>query len=229
MSLRLTGIRVAFPDGDGERVVLDGLDLTVEPGEIVAVTGASGSGKSTLLAIAGLLRRAPTGEVTVAGEPTSTLGNRARTAMRRDHLGIVYQSANLLPALTAREQVELVAAVQRRGRSDREARAAALLDDVGLAGRHDQLPRHLSGGERQRVGIARALMGEPSVLLADEPTAALDPERATEIAALLAGEARRRRLATVIVSHDDAPLRHADRVLRLEGGVLHPVPAPANG
>lgn len=225
MSLELRDITVTFPDGEHERAVLDHLDLTVEPGEIVAVVGASGSGKSTLLAVAGLLRRPQAGEVRIDGQAAGALSNRGRTALRRDHVAIVYQSANLFPALTACEQVELVGVIQGLDRRARRDRASTLLDEVGLAGRRHQLPAQLSGGERQRVGIARALMAAPSVLLADEPTASLDPERATTVAALIADEARRRRLATVIVTHDDAPLGHADRVLRLEGGTLRPMPS----
>jgi putative ABC transport system ATP-binding protein len=224
VTLELRDVSVAFPDGDDRRAVLDHLDLTVAPGEIIAVVGASGSGKSTLLTVAGLLRRPQAGEVHIDDRATAGLSNRARTALRRDHVAIIYQSANLLPALIAREQVELVGRIHGLDRRARRDRASALLRDVGLDGRQEQLPAQLSGGERQRVGIARALMADPSVLLADEPTASLDPERAEAVAALIAGEARRRRLATVIVTHDDAPLRHADRVLRLEGGTLRPMP-----
>lgn len=218
--LRFEGVRVTVPDGRERRVILDGADLEVQAGEVVVIGGASGSGKSTLLAVAGLLRRPDAGEVTIDGTDAGPLRDGARTALRRARIAIVYQSANLLPSLTAREQLELVAHIDGRRGRDVRARADELLADVGLAERADQLPARLSGGERQRVGIARALMADPGVLLADEPTAALDPATSDEIAALLARRARERGLATVIVSHDDAPLAHADRHLRLHGGAL---------
>ena len=218
--LVLGGVTYAVPDGDGTRVLLDAVDLTVAPGEVVVVTGPSGSGKSTLLAVAGLLRRPQGGEVHVGGRATASLSERQRTRLRGDHVGVVYQSANLLPALTAREQLELVGHVNGVGRGDRRRRADALLADVGLAGAAGRVPAHLSGGERQRVGIARALMAEPSVLLADEPTASLDPALGVEVVRLLADEAHRREVATLIVTHDRDLLTAADRHLHLDRGTL---------
>lgn len=219
-ALALEGLHVEVPDGEQSRVLLDGLDLVLAAGDFVVVTGASGSGKSTLLTYAGLLRRPARGEVRIAGAPTASVSERARTAMRRDHVAIVYQSANLLPSLTAREQLELVAHVRgERGAATRR-RAGELLERVQVAHRADALPAQLSGGERQRVGVARALMARPTVLLADEPTAALDPDLSAEIAAALAAAAREDGAATLVVSHDDAPVAHADRHLRLVRGRL---------
>ena len=147
--------------------------------------------------------------------------NRALTRMRRDHIAFVYQSANLFPSLTAVEQLELVGHVHgEHARISRE-RARELLATVDLTDRADQLPNQLSGGERQRVGIARALMAQPSILIADEPTASLDPERAETIAELFATATRQHRLATLIVAHDAVALGHADRHLHLEHGRLH--------
>ncbi len=225
MSLELKGVTVAVPDGDGVRVLLEAVDLAVAPGEVLALTGPSGSGKSTLLAVAGLLRRPDAGEVLLAGEPTGALRNRARTKLRGRTVGVVYQSANLFPSLTAVEQLEVVAHVQGRLDASARRRARDLLDELGIGDRAGQLPAHLSGGERQRVGLARALMAEPRILLADEPTASLDPRLADEVAALLAGQAHARDLATLVVTHDEAPLRHADRRLDLDGGALTSVPA----
>ncbi|WP_028064086.1 ABC transporter ATP-binding protein [Solirubrobacter soli] len=219
-ALALEDLHAEVPDGDRARVLLDGLNFVLAPGELVVVTGASGSGKSTLLTYAGLLRRPARGEVLVAGMPTARLRERARTAARREHMALVYQSANLLPSLTAREQLELVAHVRgERGRAARR-RADELLTRVQVAHRADALPAQLSGGERQRVGVARALMGRPTVLLADEPTASLDPDLSAEIARLLASAAREDGVATLVVSHDDAPLAYADRHLRLIRGGL---------
>ena len=215
----LEGIRVAFPDGPDERVVLDDLKLSVDPGELVVISGQSGAGKSTLLAVTGLLRRADVGEVTIAGTATSAMSSRQRTAVRRDHIAFVYQSANLLPSLTAVEQLELVGHIRGERSADVRRRARGLLDELGLADRASQLPSQLSGGERQRVGIARAFMAEPSVLIADEPTASLDPQRADSVAELLAG-ASGRGIATIVVAHDTAALSRADRHLRMEDGRL---------
>lgn len=219
--LALRGIRASAPDGSGERVLLDEVDLDLRPGEITVITGRSGSGKSTLLSIAGLLRRPTRGEVFVQAEPTSGLSERSRTRTRGRSVGIVYQNANLIPNLTALEQLELVAHVLGRSRGATE-RAEELLDNLEVGGQAHSLPGKLSGGERQRVGIGRALMAEPSVLLADEPTAALDAQLAERISQLLARVTREHRLATMIVTHDKAPLRHADVHLHLDDGRLQP-------
>ncbi len=226
-ALDVDGVRVAYPDGPDERVVLDSLDLRVAAGEMVVISGESGAGKSTLLTVAGLLRRPDQGEVTVAGTSTSGLSDRQRTTLRRDHIAFVYQSANLLPTLTALEQLELVGHIRGERSGTARARALALLDELDLGGRRNQLPGQLSGGERQRVGIGRAFMAQPTVLIADEPTASLDPERARTVVDLLSGAARERSIATLVVAHDDAPARAATRRLRLAGGTLHEVVEPA--
>lgn len=225
--LQLRGLEVSVPDGSRRRVLLDRIDLEVKAGEVVVVTGASGSGKSTLLALAGLLRLPDSGEVLIGGRPTSGLGERRRTDLRRREIAIVYQAANLLPALTAIEQLELVGHINREPRKTARERAGRLLDQLGLGERKNQLSSRMSGGERQRVGIARALMAGPSILLADEPTASLDRELSSRISGLLAGQAESRGLATVIVSHDETPLAHAHRHLHLEDGSLRPMSAQA--
>jgi hemin transport system ATP-binding protein len=226
MSLALRDVRVTVPDGASTRTILDGVDLDLDPGSTTVLTGPSGAGKSTLVAIAGLLRRPQHGEVVIAGTPTARLPERRRTALRREHVAIVYQGANLLPTLTALEQLELVGHIAKRSRSATRRRGRALLAELGLpAGAADRLPSRLSGGERQRVGIARALIAEPAVLLADEPTAALDGELAAEMSALLAAQIRTRSIAALIASHDAAPLAAADRHLHLSRGRLQAVPA----
>lgn len=218
--LVIEGARVAYPDGPDVRVVLDDLDLRIGAGEIVVVTGESGAGKSTLLTVAGLLRRPDSGEVTVSGVNTAGFSERRRTKVRRDHIAFVFQSANLLPTLTAIEQLELVGHIRGERPGATRERALRLLGDLDLADRKDQLPSQLSGGERQRVGIGRALMIEPSVLIADEPTASLDPERAATVVELLAGAAHERGIAAIVVAHDAAPARAADRLLHLANGKL---------
>lgn len=220
MSLRLENITVAVPDGTTRRVLLDRLDLEVQPGETVAVTGASGSGKSTLVAVAGLLRAPDEGRVLIGDTDATALKDGGRVRLRRDQVGIVFQSPNLLPALTAREQVEVVAHIAGDLDATAKARAVDLLTRVGLADRLDARPAELSGGERQRVGIARALMNEPTVVLADEPTASLDPERGQAVLDLLLDEARRVGAATVVVTHDPDQAARADRHLHLGKGVV---------
>ncbi len=227
-AMDLSGVRVAFADGPDQRVVLDELDLRVDKGELVVISGRSGAGKSTLLTIAGLLRRPDSGEVAVAGIPTSALSDRRRTAVRRDHIAFVYQSANLLPTLTAVEQLELVGHIRGEPSGEVRRRAYSLLEDLDMRERAAQLPSQLSGGERQRIGIARAFMAEPTVLIADEPTASLDPERAVAVAELLAGAAGRG-IATIVVAHDAAALAHADRHLQLDAGRLVTVTGQGDG
>jgi putative ABC transport system ATP-binding protein len=218
--LTCTDLVVAYPDGDDTLTVLDTVSLRIDPGEVVAVTGPSGSGKSTLLAVAGLLRRPDSGEVTIAGTSTTGLKASALARLRSEHIGLVFQSANLFSSLTALEQVELVAHIGGRLDSAARARARDLLGTLGLGGRLDNRPAQLSGGERQRVALARALMMEPSVLLADEPTAALDEARGIQIMELLSSQATERNIATMIVTHASDQLAAPSRRLHLSGGRL---------
>ncbi len=218
--LAMDGIVVTILDGEREIAILDHTRLSVGAGELIAISGRSGSGKSTLLAVAGMLRTPDRGKVVVAGTAVDGLSSSARTRLRREQIGMIFQGAELFPSLTALEQLELAAHI--KGDLDRNARARAcdLLDEVGLADRHDHRPGQLSGGERQRVGIARALMNRPSLLLADEPTSSLDPERARGIMELLATVTADRDLATVVVSHDATHLDLTHRELVLESGQL---------
>ncbi|MGN6613144.1 MAG: ABC transporter ATP-binding protein [Angustibacter sp.] len=223
MSFQLRDVTVTVPDGTTPRTLLDHVDFAVDAGEVVALTGPSGSGKSTLLAVAGLLRRIDSGAVVVAGTDAGPLRDRSRTRLRGDRIGIIYQAPNLLPSLSAREQVEVVAHIAGRLDAAARRRADELLEHVGLADRRDARPAELSGGERQRVGIARALMNEPVVLLADEPTASLDPERGSAVMDLLVAEARRVGAATLVVTHDVDQASGADRHVHLEHGKVAPV------
>ncbi len=220
MSLRLENVAVSLPDGPDTIEVLRGVSLAVAPGEVVAVTGSSGSGKSTLMAVAGLLRRPDTGRVEIDGEDAGRLSQARRTALRRDRIGLVFQSPNLFPSLAAIEQLELVAHIE--GRLDDEARSRArhLLETVGMGDRLHHRPGQLSGGERQRVGVARALMGSPSVLLADEPTASLDEDRGRAVMDLIVAQGREQHVATVIVSHNLDQVAGVDRRYELRHGIL---------
>jgi len=220
MTLQLTDIHLTVPDGPDRLTILDGVDLRVAAGELVAVTGASGSGKSTLIAVAGLLRRADTGRVVVDGEDVTDAGDRRRTSVRRRRIGLVFQAANLLPSLTALEQLELVCHLDGGITSGDRERARELLHLVGLEDRSHQRPAHLSGGERQRVAVARALMRNPAVVLADEPTASLDDQRGRQVMALLAELTERQRTATLVITHAPQQLPGRTRVLHLSNGVL---------
>ena len=202
MSLTLDHVTVSVNDGPEVRTILDKLSLTVAAGEVLAITGASGSGKSTMLAVAGLLRRPDSGSVSISGTDATALNRRDATRLRGSEVGLVFQSSNLFPSLTALEQVELVAHIAGRLDATARTRARELLVEVGLEQRMGNRPAQLSGGERQRVGIARALMNEPSVLLADEPTAALDDERGRAVMDLLVNEGVTRGVATIIVTHN---------------------------
>lgn len=220
--LELNQINVTVPDGTEQLTILDRVDLAVAPGEVVMITGASGSGKSTLLAVAALLRRPTAGTVRIGGTDTTNLSGTALARLRNRELGMVFQTSNLFPSLTAREQVELVAHISGQLNRSTRARAAELLDAVGLGDKADRLPAQLSGGERQRIGIARALMNEPKVLLADEPTAALDERRGREVMQLLVNQARQHGAATLIVTHNPDQLGRPDRHLHLHSGTLEP-------
>lgn len=222
MTLQLQDIHVTVADGPDRLTILNETTLAVGPGELIAVTGVSGSGKSTLVAVAGLLRRPDQGQVLIDGEDLSEAPDRRRATVRRDHIGLIFQSANLFPSLTAIQQLELVAHLDGKITTDDRDQAHHLLDSVGLSDRLHHRPGQLSGGERQRVAIARALMGNPSVVLADEPTAALDDARGREIMALLAELTTTRQTATVVVTHAPHQLHDPDHALNLADGALHP-------
>ncbi|KSZ58295.1 ABC transporter ATP-binding protein [Rhodococcus pyridinivorans KG-16] len=216
--LNLADVCLSFGDGDSTVHALDHVDLDVTRGELVAIVGPSGAGKSSLLAVAGGLSRPTSGTVKVDGIDLTGLDRKATTKLRRERIGFVFQSGNLLPALTARDQLLLVEKITGRpGRNTTE-----LLASVGMEHRADRRPGQLSGGERQRVGIARALMAEPSLLLVDEPTAALDRTRSHEVVELLARETHTSGVATIMVTHDHEVLRHCDRVLEMVDGRLRP-------
>ncbi|GAA3336427.1 ABC transporter ATP-binding protein [Amorphoplanes nipponensis] len=216
--LTLSGVTVRLGDGDTMVTALDEVDLTVAPGELVAVVGPSGAGKSTLLAVSGALTVPDQGTATVDGHDLAGMTVRQRAAYRRDHIGFVFQSGNLIPALTALEQLRLVAELSPHRAGGRNP--AELLADVGMTHRAGRRPHQLSGGERQRVGIARALMGRPKLLLVDEPTAALDRARSHEVVQLLARETKEAGVATVMVTHDHDVLEHCDRVTEMIDGRL---------
>ncbi|MGW0468977.1 ABC transporter ATP-binding protein [Streptomyces sp. NPDC003027] len=220
MTLLLDDVTLTYPDGEGRLTALDSVSLEVPAGRLTAVVGPSGSGKSSLLAVAATLVTPDQGRVIVAGTDTGGLGPAGRAALRRERIGIVFQQPNLLPSLSAVEQLQVMAHLSGARPKAVRDRALALLDAVGLVELAARRPHQLSGGQRQRVNIARALMNEPSVLLVDEPTSALDHERGAAIVDLLATLTRERGTATVLVTHDRTHLARTDATVTLRDGRL---------
>lgn len=214
--LQLADARLELGDGDSRVRALDDVALEVAAGELVAIVGPSGAGKSSLLAVAGALAPPDSGRVRVHGTDLGTLSRRALTRFRRENIGFVFQSGNLLPSLSAADQLRLVGRLS----GNRSVDVDALLSSVGMAHRARHRPGELSGGERQRVGIARALVNDPSLLLVDEPTAALDRRRSHEVVQLLADRAHSAGVAVVMVTHDHDVLAHCDRTLEMIDGQL---------
>ncbi len=222
--LRVDRLTKTVKSGDAPLTILDGVTFDIAPGESVAIVGASGSGKTTLLGLLAGLDRPSEGEVWVGGHALSGLDEDARAALRQRLLGFVFQSFQLLPALTALENVMLP--LELAGAGDAAGRARSWLDRVGLAKRTTHYPKQLSGGEQQRVAIARAFAGDPKLLMADEPTGNLDGATGAEIADLMFSLNRERGTTLVLVTHDDALASRCTRRLSLASGRLVADEAP---
>ena len=214
----LTAVTKTYQQKKRTVKALDGVDLVIPAGQMVAIQGPTGGGKSTLLQMLGALDRPTSGTVRLGDSELSAAGDHALAAVRAREIGFVFQGFNLIPTLTAAENVETAFADGTTPRAERRDKAKAALASVGLAERADHLPSELSGGQQQRVAIARALVKEPSVLLADEPTGSLDEATRDEIMDLLEGVWRERGLTLVIVTHDSAVAKRAERRLHLKGG-----------
>ncbi|MCT2007894.1 Methionine ABC transporter ATP-binding protein [Micrococcus lylae] len=224
-ALSLRDVVLEYPDGErGTLRALDRVSLDLYPGVYTAMTGPSGSGKSSLLAVAAGLISPTSGQVVVNGQDLTALPKALRTAMRGTSIGVIFQQPNLIPSLTAREQLELTVHLDRSaGRSakrDARVRAAELLEKVDLGAAMDKRPHQLSGGQRQRVNIARALMAKPALLLVDEPTSALDQERSAAVVELLGELTREEGAATLMVTHDVEFMDAVDRTLVMVDGRL---------
>lgn len=222
VALVATGLRKSYVGPGGELRVLDGVDLTVRRGELVAIMGISGSGKSTLLNLLGALDRADAGTLQIGGRSVENMPERARCRFRSERLGFVFQSHHLLPEFTAEENVMMPMLIAGRSSRDARARAQELLTAVGLSSRAEHRPSELSGGEAQRVAVARALAPRPELVLADEPSGNLDVATAAGLHDLLASLTRDEHQTVVLVTHDDRLAALADRVMLLEGGRLAP-------
>jgi len=216
--LEATDLRKDYGSGAAVVHALDGLTLSVEPGELIAIMGASGSGKSTLLHLLGGLDVATGGRIVIEGHDIATMGDRERTLFRRRRLGVVFQAFNLLPTLSAAENVALPLMVDGHAWADVADRTTRLLDAVDLAHRTTHRPQALSGGEQQRVAIARALVNDPAIVLADEPTGNLDSKHAQEIWGLLRRLTREQGRTVLAVTHEVTGAAHADRVVVLKDG-----------
>lgn len=219
-ALHMSDVRKVFPLGDQEVIALDDINLTVD-GEMLVLMGPSGSGKTTLLSVAGGLLSPTAGTVEVGGQGIAGLDDQGLSRFRREQVGFVFQTDNLVPFLTARENLMVVRELGagRRGRRTHE-RADQLLEELGLTDRADNLPSQLSGGQRQRVAIGRALMNDPALVLVDEPTSSLDSHLGRQVMELLREEVTGRGVAAIVVTHDDLVTEYGDRTLRIHDGRL---------
>jgi lipoprotein-releasing system ATP-binding protein len=218
--IRIVNLTRSFEQGGVRIDVLRGIDLSVRPGEIVALLGPSGSGKSTLLQAVGLLEGGFGGKIEIAGHDATRVGKDGRAAIRRDHLGFVYQFHHLLPDFNAIENVVLPQLVAEKPREEAEARAAELLTALGLGERLYHRPSKLSGGEQQRVAVARALANRPQLVLADEPTGNLDEATADKVLVQFLQLVRGEGSAAVVATHNERLAASMDRVVRLHEGLL---------
>lgn len=218
--LQLKSISKKFKDGSQVIEILHNVDFKVKKGEFVAVVGPSGSGKSTVLSIAGALQSPDTGEVLINGEDIALYNEKQKADVRLRSIGYIFQASNLVPYLKVIDQLKLVTQLAGEWNDEAKKRANTLLESVGLSKRAHQFIQHLSGGEKQRVAIARAFMNEPDIILADEPTAALDSSRSSEIVELIAREVHEKNKAAVMVTHDESVLHFCDKIYEMQDGKL---------
>lgn len=218
--IQLKNVSKFYKEGDSTITALNNVSLSVEPGEFVAIIGPSGSGKSTFLTIAGALLQASEGEVLINGKKLAGLSARQLSKVRLHEIGFILQTSNLVPYLTVLDQLLVVKRMAGSVTAADKQFAKELLEELGLAAKLNKFPNELSGGERQRTAIARAFMNNPNVILADEPTASLDSNRAFEVVQLISKEVKSRKKAAIMVTHDERMLQYCDRVFRMEDGIL---------
>lgn len=218
--LNVVGLEKTFHQGGHDLTIFQGLDMNIVPGEIVALVGPSGAGKSTLLQLIGLLDTPTAGQIVIDGRDVSRMNDRARTQVRRDAIGFIYQFHNLQPEFTAQENVILPQMIAGKSKREARERADKLLSALGLGHRLDHRPARLSGGEQQRVAIARAIANKPRLLLADEPTGNLDPVTSDHVFEMLIQLVRSAGIGAVIATHNMALADRMDRVLEMKNGQL---------
>jgi putative ABC transport system ATP-binding protein len=209
-----------YEEGAAGTLALRGVDLDAHAGEVLMLVGPSGSGKTTLLSIMGCILTATSGSVQVAGREVTGLNEKELPAIRLQHIGFVFQGFNLFPTLSAGENVELMLDLKGMSAAAAKKRAQELMDQVGLAEKYDAFPSDLSGGQKQRIAIARALAGDPGIILADEPTAALDSHTGRTVMEMMSDLAHKRGRSVVIVTHDSRVLSFADRIVKIEDGAI---------
>ncbi len=219
-SLQIAGLEKSYLEGDRTHVVLDGVELTIQPGERVAVLGPSGSGKSTILNLVSGIDQPDAGRITVGGTRVDIMTEHERTLFRREQIGFVFQAFNLIPTLSVLENLLLPLELKGRLTDEHIERARALLAEVELLDRADAFPDRLSGGERQRIAVARSIVHEPTLILADEPTGSLDEDRGARIVDLLEGMTREGDGALLLVTHSNELAERMDRIVRLSHGRL---------
>jgi putative ABC transport system ATP-binding protein len=219
-ALHMSNVRKVYRMADSEVVALDHAEMTVASDEIVALVGPSGSGKTTLCSIAGGILSATEGSVTVGDEEITGYNDKQLTVFRQNQVGFVFQSVNLVPFLTARENLLVVDELGRRQGKPARQRADRLLEELGLTDRAKNLPSQLSGGQKQRVAIGRALMNEPKLVLFDEPTSALDTQLGMQVMELIRSEMKSRGTAAIVVTHDERITEFCDRTVHIIDGVL---------
>lgn len=219
--IELQQIKKSYADGNQMRDVICDLNLTVEPQEFVAILGPSGSGKSTLLSIAGLLLSSDGGQVIIGGQNLTNLKQSEWTKKRLELLGFIFQDHQLLPYMKIGDQLEVVAKLKgEKDASKRKEEVKGLLAEIGIENCYGQYPNQMSGGQKQRAAIARAFIGNPQLILADEPTASLDPERGKEIAQLIQREVKSKHKSAIMVTHDRSVLEYVDTVYEMKKGKL---------
>lgn len=217
-AISVRNVTKVYVEGPNEVPVLHGVDFEVEQGEVVLLMGPSGSGKTTLLSIMGCILRATSGSVQIAGREVATLAERELPGVRLKNIGFIFQGFNLFPTLTVGENVELALDLKGIRGTKAKDESRRLLEQVGLAGKYDSFPSDLSGGQKQRVAVARALSGSPKVILADEPTAALDSQSGRNVMEMMRDLAHTHGRGVVVVTHDSRVLEFGDRIVHMEDG-----------
>ncbi|WP_027108527.1 ABC transporter ATP-binding protein [Lacticigenium naphthae] len=218
--IQLTNVTKKYIENKFEITALENVSVRVEAGEFVAIVGPSGSGKSTFLSIAGALLKPTEGQVLINNQDITSLHEKQLSSVRLNQIGFILQTANLIPYLTAVDQLLIVKKMKGSVSKEDRAFALQLLKDLGLENKENKFPNECSGGERQRVAIARAFMNDPDIILADEPTSSLDTKRGHEVVQLMAEQVKLRGKSAIMVTHDERMLDYCDRVYRIEDGVL---------